>query len=416
MLADTELPVVVVGAGPCGMGLAACLVHAGIKTLVLDRDDHVSTEWRASTFHPPTLEQLAPVGLTEKMVEAGLVADRYQIRDRRLGLVAEFDYSTLSGDTDYPFRLQLEQYKFVELALDYIRAGGRAEVRYSTELIAIDQSGPNPVITVSGPSGTERIEAAFVVGADGAKSTTRKLLGIGFDGWTYQQRFLLISTDLDFGRHMPDLCHVNYIADPEEFVMLLRIPDVWRVLVPVREDADPEQVTSPENLRRVIEGVVGADAAGTELGILGHQLYNVHQRVAERLYDGRVVLVGDAAHINSPMGGFGLNSGLQDSFDLAVRLGRLLGDRPTDPEAVDTELSTYSDTRRAVALEHVRRMSHNNTQLLMRADEAERAADRARLAAIAADPEATRSYLLDASMINAAREHGFGRPVSGAAI
>lgn len=415
MLGDTDRPVVIVGAGPCGMGLAACLVHAGITTLVLDRADQVSTEWRASTFHPPTLEQLAPVGLTEKMVVAGLVADRYQIRDRRLGLVAEFDYATLNGDTEYPFRLQLEQYKFVELALDHIRASGRGEVRYSTELTAIDQSGTHPVITVAGPTGTEQIEAAFVVGADGAKSTTRKLIGVGFDGWTYQQKFLLISTDLDFDRHITDLCYVNYIADPEEFVMLLRIPDVWRVLVPVGEAADPEQVSSLQNLRRVIEDVVGDHTGNLELGVLGHQLYNVHQRVAERLNHGRVVLVGDAAHVNSPMGGFGLNSGLQDSFDLAVRLSRLLDGR-ADSDMVDKELAAYSDTRRAVALEHVRRMSHNNTQLLMRTDEAERAADRERLAAVAADPQATRRFLLDASMINAAREHGFGRPVRGTGV
>lgn len=411
MQLENKNPIIVVGAGPAGMGLASLLAHEGLRVLVIEKENHISKEWRASTFHPPTLEGLAPLGLSEKMVKAGLIADRYQIRDRKLGLVAEFDYSTIQNDTAFPFRLQLEQYKFVEIAAEYLAESPLGELRLGTELLAIDDDSDGPVVTVRTNGQEEQIKASFVVGADGARSTTRKLLGTGFEGWTYDQQFLLISTDLRFETFIDDLCHVNYVADPEEFVMLLRTPDVWRVLVPVAPGADAEQVTSETNMRRILEGVIGEPLGDRSANILAHQLYSVHQRVAEKLHGARTALVGDAAHVNSPMGGFGLNSGLHDSFDLAARLKRIaIAGFPE--EMTQQELASYSNARREVALQHVRRMSHGNTRMLMQTDEAERKEDRKRLASIAADPAATRDFLLDATMINAVREMGFGRVAS----
>lgn len=411
MAEHTDDPIVIIGAGPAGMGLAALLVHEGLRVLVIEKEDHISREWRASTFHPPTLEGFAPLGITETMIKEGLVADRYQIRDRKLGLVAEFDYSAIKDDTEFPFRLQLEQYKFAEIAAEYLEASLLGELRLGTELLSIDDHGDSPMVTVRSSGGVEQIRASFVVGADGARSATRKLLGVGYEGWTYDQQFLLISTDLPFDEYIEDLCYVNYVADPDEFVMLLRIPDVWRVLVPVAPGADAEQVTSESNMRRVLEGVIGRSLRDRPARILAKQLYNVHQRVAERLHGRRTALVGDAAHVNSPMGGFGLNSGLHDSFDLAARLKRL-AEAGYPEKQTESELQSYSDSRRSVALEHVRRMSHGNTQMLMQIDEAERQKDRARLAGIAADPASTRDFLLDATMINAVREVGFGRLAS----
>lgn len=404
----------VVGAGPVGLGFAAVIAHAGIDVLVVERDPFPSREWRASTFHPPTLEHLSPLGVTDEMLDKGLIADTYQIRDRGAGLVAEFDYSPLEGDTDFPFRLQLEQYKLVEILTDFLqRAKGAATVRFRSEVSDVATEGDSTVLTVSTPDGTERVRAGYVIGADGARSTVRKLLSVPFPGWTYEQRFLLISTDLPFEHYLPDLCHVNYIADPREFVMLLRIPDVWRVLVPVLPGQDENVASRPDRLRETIEGVVGTGVDWSQTRLPASQLYRVHQRVAESFRVGRVLLIGDAAHVNSPIGGFGLNSGLHDAFDLAIRLTRLLKSEAVGETAVDgveAELDTFATTRRQVAVDHIQRVSHQNTRVLTQEDESARRRDRTRLAAIANDPLATREWLLEASMITAVREHGIGRP------
>jgi 2-polyprenyl-6-methoxyphenol hydroxylase-like FAD-dependent oxidoreductase len=402
----TRTTVVVAGGGPVGLTAALLLARAGVDVTVFEGGPELHTELRASTFHAATLDLLEPSGLTQAMVDAGLAADVVRYFDRQEGLVAEFDHAAIADATRFPFRLQLEQYKYAQLVLDRLLEEPTATVRFGHEVVAVQPTEHGATTTVRSADGTAEVVADFVIGADGARGAVRKSLGLEFEGWTYEQRFLLISTRFPFEQHLPELCYVNYMADPEEFVMLLRIPDVWRVLVPVPVD-EPEAVsTAPERLSGVLARILPEhdDWAGE---VLGHQIYNVHQRVAERLRVGHVVLAGDAAHMNSPMGGFGLNSGIHDAIDLATRLGRILAS-DGDEELVEAELDAYDVRRRTIALDHVRAMSHRNTSMLTERDPVRRAELIEELRRTAADPEASRAFLLDASMISLVAAEGIG--------
>lgn len=388
------------------MTAAGALASAGLTVTVLEASDHVSHEWRASTFHPPTLEHLEPLGVVPRMLESGLIADRYQIHDRQDGLVAEFDYQVIADDTRYPFRLQLEQYKLVELMAEYLEGLPNADVRLGHRLTGFEDDGDRVTVTARTLDGEEVAFAAdYLIGADGATSTIRKLLEIPYEGWTYAQRFMLISSTFPFDQHLPQICGVNYFSDPREFVMLLRIPEVWRVLVPLADDVSDAEATELSNLRRVIEGIVPDPIDWSAYDIPLHQVYRVHQRVADRLRVGRVFLIGDAAHVNSPIGGFGLNSGVHDALDLARRLERA---HSATPAQADADLDRFSDVRRAVALSHIRRMSDRNTRTLAQTDPAARRAELEGLARIAGDRQFAREWLLDAAMITAVREHPLG--------
>jgi len=218
--------VTVIGAGPVGLTMAYFLAYNGIDVQVLEAGAVPSTEWRASTFHPPTLELYDSIGIADDMLAGGLVARHYQIRDRKAGLVAEFDLDVLREDTRYPFRLQYEQYKLVQLLRERLDVAPNARICFEHEFLDVAQDFAGATVTVRTPEGVRTISVPYLLGADGANSTVRRRLGLTFEGLTYVDRYLLLSTTFPFERHLTDIRLVNYIADPDEHMMLLRIPDV----------------------------------------------------------------------------------------------------------------------------------------------------------------------------------------------
>lgn len=392
--------VTVVGAGPVGLTMAYFLARNGIDVQVLEAGAVPSTEWRASTFHPPTLELYDSIDITADMLAGGLVARHYQIRDRKAGLVAEFDLDVLRQDTRYPFRLQYEQYKLVQLLRERLDAAPNATICFEHEFLDVAQDATGTTATVRTPKGIRRINAPYLLGADGSNSAVRRQLGLAFDGLTYVDRYLLLSTTFPFERHLTGIRSVNYIADPDEHMMLLRIPDVWRVLFSVRPGEENLALTEPEGERR-LQRVV---AHHEPFPVLQRQLYQIHQRVASTFRLGRVLLLGDAAHVNSPFGGMGLNSGVHDAFDLGARLVRVLNEKAS----ADEELDAYATARRRVATDHVRAQTHRTTRSLAERDPVARKQHQADTAAIAADPQRAREWLLDAAMITAVRQQRIG--------
>jgi 2-polyprenyl-6-methoxyphenol hydroxylase-like FAD-dependent oxidoreductase len=311
----------------------------------------------------------------------------------------------LAGDTGFPFRLQYEQYKLVRLLRSRLAELPGAEIRFRSRVTGLRQADDRVELAVEGPEGPSSIRASFVCGADGASSTVRKVLDVGFDGLTYEDRFLLLSTTFPFEQHLPDIRHVNYIADPDEYMMLLRIPDVWRVLFSVRpgeEDVALDPAEGERRLQRVV-------ASATPYDVVQRQIYKVHQRVAGRFRVGRVLLLGDAAHVNSPFGGMGLNSGVHDAFDLARRLARII----SEGAGLD-ELDAFASVRREFAVDHVQSQTHQNTTSLAERDPDRRRENQAAMAALASDPVRAREWLLDAAMLRHVREHGIGEPVDRA--
>jgi 3-(3-hydroxy-phenyl)propionate hydroxylase len=339
VMADAE--VAVIGAGPVGLTVALALARDGVPVTVFEQEPELSTEWRASTFHPPTIEIARHLGVVDAMLDAGLIAPRYQVRDRRDGLIAEFDFGALADETDYPYRLQLEQYKYTQI----IRAALEADhpevaIRMGSGVTGIRESAGHLVLESAGGTTT----AGWVLGADGAGSTVRKALNCPFEGLTYEHRYLVLSIDYPIETLLPGICHVNYIADPAEHLLVLRVPDVWRVVVSVPPQVSSEEAVSDGYVHARLHALFGDQP---DLVLRERKTYAVHQRVVDSFRHGRVLLVGDAAHINSPMGGMGLNSGIHDAFDLSVQLTALLGGSAGDRDGPADHPPDHDRTGRA---------------------------------------------------------------------
>ncbi|MFC6086905.1 FAD-dependent oxidoreductase [Sphaerisporangium aureirubrum] len=397
------LDVAVVGAGPVGLTAALALARRGITVTVFEEAERLSTEWRASTFHPPTLEIAHDLGIAGAMLAEGIIARTYQIRDRRDGLIAEFDFGMLADETAYPFRLQLEQYKYTQIIHDALSAGHPdVGLRLGEGVTGVTQDKDAAVLTtVAG----EQVEARWVLAADGARSTIRRTLGGTFDGLTYAHRYLVLSIDYPVETLLPGICDVNYIADPDEHLLILRVPDVWRVVVAVRPGLGAEEALTDAYVAERLRGLFGEHP---ELPLRERKIYSVHQRVAETFRRDRVLLLGDAAHVNSPMGGMGLNGGIHDAFDLAAQLGAVLLDG-AGPEVLDG----WAHRRRKAAIEAVQEITHRTTTEMAEQDEAERRGFQQRMSQIAADPALARAWMLDAAMISNVRAHGLPLAAAG---
>ncbi|MEO3977851.1 FAD-dependent monooxygenase [Streptomyces sp. CAU 1734] len=413
--------VLVAGAGPVGLTTAVLLAEAGMTVEVFEAGEAISTQPRASTFHPPTLDLLHRIGIAEPLIAQGLKAPVYQHRDRERGLVANFDHAVLAGDTAFPYRLQAEQHKLCELLLG--RLGDT--VRFRHRVLAVSQDDDGVAVRVEGPGGPRTARGDYLIDAGGAPGAVREALGIAFEGFTYEDRYLVLLTTFPFEDHLEGLEKVNYISDPDEYVVLLRAPDAWRVLFPVREE-----IRDPEIWERMLQGVV---ASPVPYEVIHHQLYFIHQRVAERFREGGVLLIGDAAHINSPIGGMGMNNGIHDAFSLAGAMSRPdgtgdgpdgsgggpkssgggpdgSGDGPDGPDGGgpdrDRALDIWARQRREVALEYVRIITDRNARALGEKDPGRRLLAQREMAAAAADPVRAREWLLDSSMLNAVRGQG----------
>ena len=386
--AITAPHVVVAGAGPVGCVAAAVLAKADVRVTLVEATPSLPRELRASTFHPATLEMLRPYGVVDEMIARGLVAQHFAYRDRRVGVVARFDLDELRDITNYPFRLQCEQFKLCEILLEKFASNPLIDVRFSSAIGAVEQRSEGAAAVLTNG---ETIEADAVIGADGASSAVRKSLGCTFDGMTYADRYLVVSTPYELSDHMPDLSYVNYVSDPDEWMVLLRTVEFWRALFPVSDDETDDQALSDESVERRLQGVV---AKPTAYEVAHRTIYRVHQRVADRFRVGRAVLVGDAAHINNPLGGMGMNGGVHDAVLLAGGLAGLLHGTVTDQQ-----LDGYAALRRQLALDFVQRHTHENAVTLATPDASIRAKALEQMTERAANVDTAYDYLLEASMI-----------------
>jgi 3-(3-hydroxy-phenyl)propionate hydroxylase len=396
MRAGREHHVIVVGAGPVGLVTANLLVDAGIAVSLIEACADLPRDLRASTFHPPTLDMLERFGVVERMIEQGLICPTWQFRDRTEGVVATFELARLSPDTNHPYRLQCEQWRLGEMLHARLNDNPLARVRHDTKAIEARQSADGVELDVQLPDGgSETVNGTFLVGADGIGSVVRHAIGAAFDGITIPELYLTLSTAYDFRATMPDLSNISYLSDPREWFVLIRTARVWRALFPVDASLDDKDVTSPERGERLLQGAVARSAPHD---VSHRTAYRVHERVASTYVHGRMMIAGDAAHVNNPLGGMGLNGGIHDAFNLAGKLIEVIRGAPMEM------LQRYSRQRRKVALDVVQQTALRNRSILNTREPAARRAYYDELRGIVDDPKKHRNYVLRTSMIQSLRD------------
>jgi 3-(3-hydroxy-phenyl)propionate hydroxylase len=385
-----EERVFIAGAGPVGLAAAANLVRRGVPVTVFEAGATLSEESRASTFHPPTLDMLAEFGATEPLIAQGLIAPQFQYRTRD-GVIATFDFASLADVTRHPFRVQAEQSKLTRVLHEGLSGRDQFSIEFGGRVAGVEQDDAAVHVTLDRDGTAQTRSGRWLIGADGARSDVRRALGIEFAGFTWPERFLVVSTPFDFRSVFPGLVSVSYVADPVRWHFLLEIPGLWRVMFPLAEAVSDAEATSRPFADALMAGVVPGIA---HYDIAHTTLYKVHQRVAKNFRLNRTFLAGDAAHLNNPLGGMGMNGGIHDAMNLTTRLADVWHDT-----APDRELDRYERQRRLVTLEYIEKQSIQNKRNLECANP-EFAAD---LRDTAADPQRAYDYLLRVSMIASLR-------------
>src|ERR1700684_1051981 len=350
--------VIVIGAGPVGLCLSLALAQAGVAVTLIEAlgdDNFLEQVPRAGTNHPATLEMFDRIGLYARIEPRGIVAPVFHYWDRADNrLVAAFDHRHIKDDTRFPYVLQCERIKIVEEALAMAKAHQAIELRLATEFVAFTQDAYGVTAQVINATGEqETIAGRYIVSGEGARSIVRKDLDIAFEGFTYDDRTLNIEVAYDFRKH--GYAHRNYISDPNEWSNLFHWkgpPDRWRVHFPTDPKADEAALMQPEVLQAQMQRFL---STGKPFDIVGSNLYVVHQRVAQKFRVGRAILAGDAAHVNSPIGAMGMNSGIHDAINLADKLIAI-----ARQEADDSVLDRYERQRRHVAVAHTQAQTMRN--------------------------------------------------------
>jgi 3-(3-hydroxy-phenyl)propionate hydroxylase len=393
--------IVIVGAGPVGMVCALALNTRGVPVTVFEQEPAPVTDQRAASLHPTTLDLLDDLGVTQKIVPLGLVSTKYRFHDRVTGeVVAEFDLDDMRDEFRFPFVLQYEQYKLTaSIAAEYAKAG-EFDVRFAHRVTGITQHDDRIDVDVESEAGAERMQAAYVIGCDGGRSTIRKLADIDFEGFTYPERFIKIATSFDFGSANPSIVFRNYFSDPEEWCNLFKVrgerPEgLWRAIFPLAPEEDDATALTPERIEQRLQKFF-PNAGRYEVEYVN--VYPVSQRVAKTFRKGRVLLAGDSAHVNNPIGGMGMNGGIHDAINLADKLARVV-----KGETDDALLDLYSRQRRHGAIEYVQAQTIANKRMMEERNPAVRSANFNELRRTADDPQSARKYMRRAALLDSLR-------------
>lgn len=392
--------VLIAGAGPVGLVAALGLSLSGVPVTVFEQGAELYDDPRAATMHPATLEMLDRLGLIQDVETAGLLCTELRFWNRPTGdLVASFDHGVLANETKFPYVIQCEQFKLSGIVMERLKAFPNCDVQFGHEVRDVSQTEDGVTVLGTGPDGDFEEIGAYAIGADGGRSIMRKAMDIEFEGFTYPERFVVLSTPFDF-QSKRSYVYRNYIADPDEWCNLFKVagdgpPGLWRTVFPTHPDETDDEILSDEAVQLRLQRFFQKDG---DYPIVHRNLYVTHQRVAASFRRGRVLLAGDAAHVNNPIGGMGLNGGIHDAVNLADKLAPvvLVG-------ADDRALDLYDLQRRTACIEFIQAQTIQNKKRLEETDPEVRAANLKELTDMAADPGRAKAFLMATGMITAVR-------------
>ena len=373
MVAQSD--VIVVGAGPVGMLTALALVQGGASVTVLEKEPGIVESPRAAVYFPSTLIVLEELGLLDELLAIGFTNKTFGTH------VPEFGYSSVVTTEPiegipYDYQLHAGQHDVARVAMEHAKTLG-VEVLFEHEVTALENGADGVTLTVATPEGEKTFAAKWLIGADGARSTVRRLAGIEFEGHTWPERFVATNVKFDFSKL--GYQQANFVCDPVNMAVIAQLDreGLWRCTY--MEDSALPLESYEERIHQRYEWFM---QGAKDYEIVSSSPYMLHQRAAATLRKGHVLLAGDAAHATNPCGGLGLTSGVWTGMVLADVLGAVL--RGEEDEGI---LDRYSDERRRVFWEVVSPAATENKRMLQESDPGQRQKDLAAVKALSDDPD-----------------------------
>ncbi|MEO0398693.1 MAG: NAD(P)/FAD-dependent oxidoreductase [Pseudomonadota bacterium] len=338
---SNKADVIVVGAGPVGLITALGLAQQNLRVIVLDKDKELNDSPRAQTYMDPTLQLLERLGIVDKAEEVGVRCGRINWVWPADDLVLPIYTKQAEPNRVYPYNIHFGQEVLGSFAMDAFLKHSQSDVRFDHRVTAIDQGVNGATVKCETPSGVELLHADWVIGADGASSTVRDILGLEVEGFTWPDRFITTNVHYDFEKH--GWANVHMICNGDDWGLVSRITrdDLWRVTF--GEDANGTMESWEAAIPKHYKSIMPTDDL---YEVDSWAPYRVHERCCPTFFIDRVILAGDSAHLCNPCGGRGLTGGLQDVDHLLQAFERL--GQGADPLK---EFSDYSDVRRRVFLE-----------------------------------------------------------------
>lgn len=382
--------ILIAGAGPVGLASALFLVRQGFAVTVLESAAALPDDMRASTFHPPTLDMLSVEGIADTLVAQGHIARQWQYRQHESGDSAVFDLGVIADLTAHPYRLQCEQFRLTRAIVEKLSGNPLFELIFDAEVVDVGQGANGAWADARIDGVMARFEAPWLIAADGGRSAIRRILGLAFDGETYPRTSITAVVDHAFDDDMPGLLPVNYLWTVDDHFSLMRVAGRWRVGFSPRPGQAIEAAISADGMEERLQAILPRE---TGYGVLHVGAYSVHRRVIDDFRQGRILFAGDAAHLNSPAGGMGMNSGVHDAHALAEHLGDVM--RGGDASLLDR----YARRRRAIAVDDVQAQSDRNHKRHREKDPDARRKIWADLQRTVGDRGLMRDYLYNSSML-----------------
>ena len=367
--------VIIVGAGPVGMLTALTLAQAGASVCVLEKEPHIVNSPRAAVYFPSTLIILEELGILDELLEIGFKNARFGTH------IPEFDHHSVVETTpiegiDYDYQLHVGQHEVAHVAMEHAQKLGM-QAHFGTQVHGYEEYDDRIKVMTTGPDGEVSYDAKWLIGADGARSTVRKLAGIEFEGHTWPERF--VATNVKFPFKELGYQQANFVCDPVNMAVIAQLDrdGLWRCTY--MEDSSLPEEDFEERIHQRYEWFM---QGSKDYEIVSASPYMLHQRAGETLRKGRILLAGDAAHATNPCGGLGLTSGVWTGVVLADVLGAVLRG-----EEDETILDRFSDERRRIFWDVVSPAATENKRMLQEADPDQRKKDLASIEALNSDPD-----------------------------